>query len=248
MLDEKIAGNKTDLEKRLDSLEKLIEKLENKNRYLEHRLLSKNRHRWDVIEKVTDYFMGAQLDGDYAEFGVYKGETFAHAAKFNSPIFEDMKFWAFDSFQGLPDPRHDVDITTGYSGGFYRGQFACSQDEFVANLEDQQVDLKRVKIVPGWYAHTLKPNNPALQELKKIAFAWIDCDLYESTVPVLEFITDKLSTGAVVLFDDWRCFHNRDGYGQRRACREWLDRNPHIKLNEFIDNDYNGYSFTVEVR
>ncbi len=233
------------LERRLDNMAKDNEALRKQLEVLEARLLGKNRHRWDVIEKVADYFMGAQVPGDYAEFGVFRGETFSHACKQLGKALPNMHFWAFDSFQGLPQPKTHLDEHDGYSGGFFEGQFACSESDFRDNLQAQKIDLGRITTVPGWYSDTLSGSHQTSAKLQQIAFAWIDCDLYESTVPVLDYITGKLSVGAVILFDDWRCFRNLSDRGQQKACREWLDRNPQIKLNLLIDNDYNGYVFSV---
>jgi len=147
----------------------------------------------------------------------------------------------------LPAPRSssDVDPASGYSGGFFQGQFACSEAAFRDYLCSREVDMAKVHTVAGWFSDTLSAEASAAHRLRKVALAWIDCDLYESTVPVLDFLTDRLSVGTVLVFDDWRCFRNLDDYGQRKACQEWLGRNPHIKLNLLIDNDYNGYAFSV---
>jgi hypothetical protein len=235
------------LELRLEAAELAISGFARRLAALERKVFSHNRHRWDLIEKIADYFRGAQVAGDYAEFGVFRGETFAHACKFMAPWFRDMHFWAFDSFEGLPAPRSsaDVDPASGYSGGFFQGQFTCSEAAFHDYLSSQEVDMAKVHTVAGWFSETLLAEAPASHRLRKVALAWIDCDLYESTVPVLDFLTDKLSVGTVLVFDDWRCFRNLDDFGQRKACQEWLERNPHIQLNLLIDNDYNGYAFSV---
>jgi len=212
---------------------------------LEKRVFGHNRHRWDAVEKAADYFMGAQVPGDYAEFGVYRGETFVHACQIMAPRFEDMHFWAFDSFEGLPQPQDGLDRHDGYSGGFFKGQFACSQSGFRENLEAGKVDLSRVSLVPGWYSETLRQDHAVSAKLQKIAFAWVDCDLYESTVPVLNFMTNRLSVGTIILFDDWRCFRNLSEYGQQKACLEWLEQNPQIKLLPMFDFGYHGFGFSV---
>lgn len=233
---------------RNDELRKTVASLVKQQEALSERVFHRNRHRWDTIEIIADYLLGAQLSGDYAEFGVYQGETFAHACNFIGPMFSDVSFWAFDSFKGLPRPKSDIDEHDGYSGGFFEGQFSCSKIEFTDNLIKKSVDLKRVKIVDGWYDETLTNHyfdrDPSLN-LKTIAVAWIDCDLYDSTVPVLNFITDKITVGSVILFDDWRCFRNQHNHGQQRACHEWLERNPNLKLNHLTDYGYNGCVFTV---
>ena len=41
---------------------------------------------------------------------------------------------------------------------------------------------------------------------KNIAYARVDCDLYEPTVEVLQYLTDRLVDGAILFFDDWTYF------------------------------------------
>jgi hypothetical protein len=210
----------------------------------EQRLLSYYKFRYDAVDMLADYLVGTEVPGDYCEFGVYRGTVFAHAFKIMAPLFPEMRFAAFDSFEGLPAPR-GLDATDGYTSGFHQGQFSCTEAEFSQNVAAAGVDLDRMLVWKGWFDDTLKKDGPAAQALGKVAAAWIDCDLYESTVPVLDFLTERLSVGSVLLFDDWRCFRNLESFGEQRACREWLDRNPDIKLNPFISFGFHGNSFTV---
>lgn len=200
--------------------------------------------RFYAIEQCAEYLVGAQLDGDYLEFGVYKGDTFSHAYKWMSPHFKEMKFVAIDSFEGLPRPK-GIDSAEGYSSHFYETQFACSRQEFTQNICAKGVDLGRVKIIEGWFDETLSPERAPDHDVKAIAVAWVDCDLYESTVPVLNFITPYLAAGSVIIFDDWRCYRNHPDFGEQRACREWLESNPKIQLSELFSFGWNGIAFTV---
>lgn len=221
-----------------------IAALEQRILLLEERLLSYYKNRWDVLDKLADYLVGTQIPGDYLEFGVYMGKTFSYAYRIMAPLFPEMRFIALDSFEGLPQPR-GIDAADNYSSGFYEGQFACDLDTFENNLRAAGVDLRRVVTVKGWFEKTLAPDNPESAAVAKVAAAWIDCDLYESTVPVLEFLTRRLSVGSVLLFDDWRCYRNLADFGQQRACREWLDRYPQIRLNQFVDFGFHGQAFTI---
>lgn len=200
--------------------------------------------RFYAIEQCAEYLIGAKIDGDYLEFGVYQGTTFSHAYQWMSPHFANMKFYAFDSFEGLPKP-HGIDIVDGYSSHFYETQFSCSQEEFTQNILSKSVNLDKVKIIKGWFDNTLSPEKAQGYDLKKIAVAWIDCDYYESTVPVLNFITPHLTAGSVIIFDDWRCYRNHPDFGEQRACREWLESNKQIKLSELFSFGWNGIAFTV---
>lgn len=203
--------------------------------------------RFYAIEQITEYLIGAQVPGDYLEFGVYKGDTFIHANKFMSIHFQDMRFFAFDSFQGLPKIE-GIDVVQDYSSHFHEHDFACSEEKFLANLVDAFVDLKKVNTVKGWFDEILRPENADKYGIKHISAVWIDCDLYESTVPVLNFITPYLSTGSVIIFDDWRCFRNHPDFGEQRATREWLSDNPYIVLHELLSFGWNGIVFTVELK
>src|SRR5262245_22563464 len=202
--------------------------------------------RFMAIDEIVDYLGGAEIAGDYLEFGVYRGETFAHACRrFAAPPFAHMKCIALDSFQGLPKPT-GIDARDGYTGSFHEAQFACRPEEFLANLERAGVDLARVALVKGWFAESLTPTTAQAFGIDKVAVAWIDCDLYESTVPVLEFLTRRLSPGAVIAFDDWRCFRNRPDCGQQLACRQWLAKNPSIVLRELFSFGWHGMAFTFD--
>jgi O-methyltransferase len=46
---------------------------------------------------------------------------------------------------------------------------------------------------------------------------WVDCDLYESTVPVLDFITEYIQDGTVIIFDDWYSFRADPDRGEQKA-------------------------------
>jgi hypothetical protein len=200
--------------------------------------------RFYAIEQCAEYLVGAQIDGDYLEFGVYKGDTFTHAYSWMSPHFKTMRFFALDSFEGLPKPE-GIDLIDGYSSHFYEGQYAYSEEDFVKNLESKNIDLNKVITVKGWFDKTLTAATFKKYNLNKVSVAWIDCDLYESTVPVLEFLTPLLSVGSVIIFDDWRCYRNHPDFGEQRACAEWLEKNPRIKLAELYSFGWNGIAFSV---
>jgi len=213
----------------------------NRIRQLEYRAFNR---RYFGIEQVSEYLVGAQIPGDYCEFGVWQGTTFIHAYKSMAPLFPEMRFVAFDSFEGLPDPK-GIDAKDGYSSHFYKGQFASPQEAFLKNLRSNKVKLGRVISIKGWFDKTLSPENASEHGIDKIAVAWIDCDFYESTIPILDYLTTRVSAGSVLAFDDWHCYRNHPDYGQQRAVREWLERNPQISLAPLFSFGWNGMVFTI---
>ncbi len=199
--------------------------------------------RFYAIMQATEYLLGAKIDGDYLEFGVFEGSTFRFAYKNLSPYFDEMKFYAFDSFEGLPEPR-GIDNIKGYSSNFNKGDFFCTEQKFKKLLESDGVEMKKISIIKGWFDDTLR-NKKENYGVRSISLAYIDSDFYESTVPVLEFITPRLEEGSLIIFDDWRCYRNQPHLGVQKACNEWLERNPHIKLRELFSYGWNGIAFTV---
>lgn len=82
--------------------------------------------------------------------------------------------------------------------------------------------------------------------IKRVAIAWIDCDIYESTVPVLKFLTPLIDTGTFMAFDDWHSFAGDPHAGQIRATREWLEENKDITLEYYRDFGPSGRIFLVQ--
>ena len=225
------------------NLRKGVRNLTERVAKLEYRAFNR---RFYAIHQIAEYLISAQIPGHYAEFGVYQGTTFAHAYHHIAGFFEHMKFYAFDSFEGLPKPK-GIDAVDGYTSNFHEQEFSCSEEGFLTNMTEAGVDLSRVITVKGWFNESLVPADTDRYGLEKVAAAWVDCDLYESTVPVLNFLTSRLSTGSVIAFDDWRCFRNQPDFGEQKAVSEWLAANPQIELRELFSYGWYGMVFTVHL-
>ncbi|MDQ4144930.1 MAG: class I SAM-dependent methyltransferase [Actinomycetota bacterium] len=196
-----------------------------------------------VLSTAMDFAKWSQLEGDYLEFGVYSGTRLSsafHLARRNG--LRDMRFYAFDSFQGLPEIR-GVDAQ-GFQQ-FRQGEYACDLGTFRSRLGSMHVDLAKVEIVVGWYDDVLNDDAKQRLPLKAASIIWVDCDLYESTVSVLAFVEDYIQDGTVLIFDDWFCFRGDPDRGEQRAFREWLERNPHITASEFHKFGWHGNSFIL---
>jgi hypothetical protein len=180
------------------------------------------------------------LLGDYLEFGCAAGASLIHAYQQAAPRMPWMRFWAFDSFQGLPRPE-GID-----AGGEAReGLFACDQPAFTRNLREANVDLGRVICVPGWYRDTLTDDLKRAHDLRLAAIVYIDCDLYQSALEALTFVGDLVETGTVLIFDEWFTAKGDPDRGEPRACAEWLATHPDIGLQEWHLFGAYGKSFIV---
>jgi len=181
------------------------------------------------------YIRDNRLTGDYLEFGVYKGESFCASYYFSKLIVRnDMLFYAFDSFEGLPKVKEE--------SRFYEGQYCISKEGFKDILKKRKVNLWYVGIVGGWFKDLHIKRNVGIN---KASFIYIDCDLYESTVSVLEYVTPYIQNGTLIAFDDWNMFKGNKNKGEKRAFLEWLRKHKNITAVEFLRFGYHGNSFIL---
>jgi O-methyltransferase len=198
-----------------------------------------------LFDTVTGFVQDCRIEGDYLEFGCGRGgsliDMYDAARRHHLDL---MRFYTFDSFQGLPE---SAGLDAGESLRYEKGDYACDLDNYRSNLRRGGVDLGRVTCVPGWYADSLTTDLKTRLPLKVAAIVLVDCDLYESTVPVLNFLTSYVQTGTVVIFDDWFSFKGREDRGEARAFHEWLARNPSLKATEYHKVGRTMMSFIMSV-
>jgi len=197
--------------------------------------------REEFIRSAMEYISTTGLEGDYLEFGLFRGSSFVPAYHFaQRNKLKNMQFYGFDSFEGLPAINgRDV------GGEFTQGQYCLSLDKFTRLISGNGVRLDKVNLVNGWYDSVLNKDTKQRLPLKSAAFVFVDCDLYESTIPVLNFISDYLQTGTVIAFDDWFCFKGDPEKGEQRAFREWLESNSAFDAIEFHKFGWSGNSFII---
>jgi hypothetical protein len=151
-------------------------------------------------------------EGDFLEFGVYRGASFATFWHMCRKLgISNRRFFAFDSFAGLP----------GAEGIWEKGMYACSKGRFATLIRKAGVDMGRVTMVEGLFDQTLTTVTKEKYRLCKAAIVHIDCDLYDSTKIALNFIEDMVGVGTALLFDDWNCFRGNENCGEPKAFSEW---------------------------
>jgi hypothetical protein len=180
------------------------------------------------------------ISGDYAEFGCYRGETFALAYTEAKRRGHPAKLWAFDSFEGLPAPKDELDDHPVWVAG----SMATSLDQFHDIMRRRGVPRGRYAVVPGFYEDTL----PLMDQPRDIALAYVDCDMYSSARDVLGFLKSRLKQGMIIAFDDYFCMSASQISGERRALAEVLEDDPHWRLVPFMRYSFAGQAFIVEAR
>ena len=187
---------------------------------------------WAVRSSILTYLQVSGLRGHFAEFGTFWGRAF-FSSYFELQHWLQGRFYAFDSFAGLSAP---TDAETAYtSGDFVAGAYGFNHGSFWALAELLELPEDRVVTVPGFFDSSLDPARATALGLepKSLSVCRIDCDLFDPTVSVLDFITPLLDDGALVYFDDWRLTRADPTIGERGAVLRWLEANPSFELVDF---------------
>lgn len=172
------------------------------------------------------------VDGSIVEFGVFNGDWLETLIDAREAIKSPRDVWGFDSFEGLPNTtEHDLDC---WKQGDYAYDYELVAKRLRAN-ERPWLNLKK-----GWFADTL----PQSVSLSNIAYARIDCDLYGPTVECLDFLTDRLSDGAILVFDDWTYDASK---GETKAFIEWLAKNRRMQPEFLAANSIGHFYFRMRV-
>jgi hypothetical protein len=222
-----------------------------------------------LIDKTARFVACEMIEGDYLEFGVYQGAAFISAYHAFREQFEDrvnlqiggkdqqasrarrqdlwnsMRFFAFDSFAGLPTLA-DEDTSTA---DFEQGQFAFPASEFRNRLKKGRVPLDRVRVVEGWFEATCTEQTRKTHDLTRAAVVWIDADLYSSARTALEFITPLIQDGTVIIFDDWYSYRGNPKEGEQRAFQEWQETiRDRFSVQEYQKESWKRNSFIISAR
>jgi len=153
--------------------------------------------------------------GAVTEFGVFAGRWLSDMLAHMEATGRQREIYGFDSFEGLPPPDAEND-----SEGWREGEYA-------ARLEDVERALSaatrpHLHLVKGWFSDTLPQT-----DVRSIAFAKIDCDLYEPAKQCLAYLARRMADGGVLMFDDWTHVANT---GETKAFMEWVPTVPHYRF------------------
>jgi len=167
------------------------------------------------IDNLRPYIRNASPDGLFLEFGVAQGHTIKRLAPFVPGII-----YGFDSFDGLPE-----DWMGGRNIIMPKGSFRCAEP----------TDLPpNVRIVKGLFQHTLPEF--LYNHKEPVSFAHIDCDLYSSTIFVLNELRHRLH-GAILAFDEIAAYPEFEE-NEGAALRDFLDASGYTA--EFLERQWSG--------
>lgn len=201
-----------------------------------------NLFRW-IREFIESQDM---TPGYYMEFGLLNGECMIDAYRQFRGLLSH--YYGFDSFEGLPDLSPDDEQAANLTPTFHKGNFASMQVEYVQQtiISSCRMAPDELSLVKGLFSESLpKFAKDSLPSQGAPLVVYIDCDLYSSTVDVLQFIDGLVTTGTWVLFDDYWCYRGSPQAGEQRAIREWMDDNKRIGLQPYCNFEGWGRAFIV---
>lgn len=171
-----------------------------------------HKRDWASLKARANFFTRAQIlemcvrsslrvPGNIVEFGVADGSStrvIRHAlsryGKSYFVPFATKKIFALDSFEGLREQFENAPV----------GMFAGDVPK-----------ISGVRFVKGYFEDTC--TDALRQQVGKVAFAHLDADLFSSTLFALGWLSPMLSTGSLLLFDE---FTGGD-FAEAKAFDEW---------------------------
>lgn len=134
---------------------------------------------------------------DYLEFGVFRGDSIREWLGLNQN--KQSRFFGFDSFEGLPEDWRD-------------GQ---AKGHFNVQGKPPQIDDPRVNFVKGWFENTIPPFARQFSTTNRLVIH-LDADLYSSSMLALVHFGPFMSSGTLLLFDE---FYDREN--EFKALMDW---------------------------
>jgi len=167
---------------------------------------------WFQVERLKRL----NVQGAFAELGVYKGET----ALMMHYMDDTRRLHLFDTFEGFDSK--DLDLEKNKDERYTTDNFS---DTTIESVKELFKDAKNVSFYPGYFPATTK----SLTE-KTFALVHIDADLYLPTIEALKFFYPKVASGGVLIIHDFN--HTWDGI--KKAVDEFMATIPE-SLVEVLD-------------
>jgi hypothetical protein len=179
-----------------------------------------HKQRREVINNNSQ-FLNDKL---YLEFGTcHGGSMLEYYSLYKENNIQNNTFYGFDSFKGLPVENNDP-LTVWKEGEFSTG----------GHINPGLLNKSDMIIMDGWFCDTLNDNTAKMFYDKKAGLIHIDCDIYTSTIEVLEFIVkyNLLTIGTIIVYDDWgawrqagltedRQYDIAEGRAHREICEKY---------------------------
>ena len=160
---------------------------------------------WSLVLNIKQVIK-ENVGGDFAEVGVWRGNTAAVLAYFAEQYGRNA--FLFDTYEGF----HEQDLR-----GIDAGQGSSFSDTSLDRVREVVgIDSDRIHFVKGWFPDS------AIEQHKerKYAVVSLDCDLYAPMKAGLDFFYPRLSEGGILFLHD---YSSQYWIGAAKAIDEWAE-------------------------
>lgn len=169
-----------------------------------------NHNELSVLLRELRRVIDRGVAGDIVELGCYKGLTSLEIQKTLDAQLSNKRLYLYDSFAGLPPKAAQDNSPVGMQ--FKAGELPATKSEVIKLFKKSGLTVPYIK--KAWFSELTTDDLP-----RQVAFAFLDGDFYESIMNSLQLVWPRLTTGAVVLVDDYQ---NEALPGAAKAVTEWL--------------------------
>jgi len=213
----------------------------NRQDEIKYNQINRQIYKYEFYRKIFDFLVDNRIFGDYYEFGCHRCRTFrmclTEARKHN---LKNMSFYAFDSFEGLPEHNSNTSVEI-----WKKGVLTTSENDFLKMTNSHNIYKNNIYTIKGYYENTLtkKLQKKYLDNGNKASLINIDCDLYESAVPIFNFIEPLLQEGTCIYLDDlFAGYKGSPNKGVFKAFNEYIKKS-RWKFVKHLDIGWWGQSY-----
>ncbi len=204
-------------------------------------IIEHNLGKYTALKKAFYLTALENLDGDYLEFGVFTGSAMVFSTKTNNKmkwINKNLtRFFGFDSFEGFGD----VDLTDKHP--FYRDDiFGVNFNKVKKNILSQTKGCE-VQLIKGFFSETLDKKLPQDYGIKKARIIFIDCDLKSPALSALNFCSQIIQEGTILIMDDYFSYKGNSELGISGAFAEFCKHNPKVSWRHLYHYGYLGEAY-----
>lgn len=179
--------------------------------------------RMYALYKAVEYIVDANIPGDLAECGVWRGgSVMVMAATLAAKGCRNRRIWLYDTFAGMTAPGADDVDYAGRDAAALLNEQAKSQESLIwglAPIEIVRANLAKVPYPPEMFNFVQGPVEQTIPGAipSQLAILRLDTDWYESTKHELVHLYPRLASRGVLCIDDY-------GYwrGSRKAVDEYF--------------------------
>ncbi len=158
---------------------------------------------------------GISIEGDFVECGVFKGGFAKAVTSYTSFEKVNKKYYLFDTYTGLPE-KYSSEQEKEREKMFHRYDV-----DYYEEAKSNFATFENVELVKGPVPDTLNVVN-----ISKVAFLSIDMNSAIPEEQAITFFWDKLSSGAVVVFDDY----GFDGYEEQKISHDKFAKSKNVEI------------------